>query len=790
MVQKKIYFVENLHGIQYFLSLYQPEDENIIVVSKEAKASIMFLQEIIPDEEKLLVPRISLSGITPKEQFEAQKAEIVSWRNRYSCLFSHIQPPAKAYFLGTQDSIHFFILLKQLHDKGIDIKYVNAHPEFSHAPIPEHVLNMQYRCHLEELSKLIGLKVIAEKCRAWTAIALANYPKPIDYTPDSWQVLCEKYSWSFKKLSERAVLLIDGPIQSFREINIEKSQKMLLAFLRELIAEGKTIHLKPHYNERIDYNSLSGTYLEREVKILPKYFPVELIMNQYPEVYGYGSTALATPIKGKKYSLAKLLQFNSSDGERVFREIFSDASAGSVRTKQLNNGLIELFDKQEDQIADLKQVEQTKPSVSVSEKEAEISILIPTLNRSDFLIRALSYYGKVGFKGWICIGDSSNAQHSDRIKRIIHTLEDRLNIIYKYFPKPPYDVQMCLKKLIEISPTPYVVYSGDDDILIPSSLAQCAAFLEDHPEYSAAHGLRIAYKLKGGGEFGEIEHINHVQQHIWKSEKASKRWVGYVRHAFSTQYYVHRKETWKRMYKDIGSVPSFYLGTEFLPCSLTAILGKVKQLECLSTLFQIQDHDRPIGWFFNLVIHPDWSHSVQGLRHSIVEALMKYDGANEKIAQEIFDREFWHHIKSVLLSQYQKKYGGLPENRIDTRCNLSNSKQSIYALITHQNWSKSIESMRADQINMVAKQEGISAADAQNIFDRKLWGHLLLLLYQQYQQKYTDEHIHAQAGLPQSNACNYQESLSLGSLLNPSSPFYNDFVPALQVITRKSKLGN
>jgi len=430
-------------------------------------------------------------------------------------------------------------------------------------------------------------------------------------------------------------------------------------------------------------------------------------------------------------------------------------------------------------------------SYSVDEKESEVSILIPTLNRSEFLIRALSYYGKVGFKGWICIGDSSNAQHSDRIKRSVHALENKLNIIYKYFPKPPYiNDSMCVKDMIQIAPTPYVVYSGDDDLLVPSSLGQCAAFLEDHSEYIAAHGLRISYKLRSGREFGEMQRIDYVQQHIWESEKASERWADYVRHGISTQYYVHRKEIWERMYQDTVSVQSFYLGNEFLPCSLTAIYGKVKQLECLSTLFQIQDHTRPVGWFFDLVLHLDWSQSFQGLRHSIVEALMHQDGVNERIAQEIFDREFWYHIASVLFSQYQKIHGGFPDKHIDPRCNLSNFKQSIYALITHPNWSKSIESMRGEWIDNLMKKKGINIAHAQNIFDRKLWEHLMPLLYMQYQQKYTDEHIHAQLGFPKDNACNYQELLSLKSMLNPSSLFHNDFVPAFKVVTGKSSLEN
>ena len=418
--------------------------------------------------------------------------------------------------------------------------------------------------------------------------------------------------------------------------------------------------------------------------------------------------------------------------------------------------------------------------------DEQISILIPTLNRSDFVIRALSYYGKVGFKGYICIGDSSDAQHSERIKCIVNVLEDKLNIIYKYFPKPSYDVQTCFKELIEIAPTSYLVFSGDDDLVVPSSLGQCAAFLEDHPAYSAAHGLRIAYKLKGGGEFGEIDHIHYSQQHIWESEEASERWAGYVRFAASTQYYVHRKETWRRMYRDISAVPTRYLGPEFLPCSLTAISGKVKQLECLATLFQMQDN-RPFSWdktsIYDLTVEQDWSKSVQGLRRSIVEALMQQDGVSEKIAQGTFDKEFWYHLKLFLGWQYQAKYGDLKPGEKLISFTLTHSFQSIYALLTEPNWSDSISRARAEYIKAIAKDHGIDYKKACRLLDRGLWFYLLVHLNKQYQEKYGFEEPANQAHRVQNISHDYGNLLSLKTLLNPGSPFYKDFMPAYRIVT-------
>jgi len=289
-----------------------------------------------------------------------------------------------------------------------------------------------------------------------------------------------------------------------------------------------------------------------------------------------------------------------------------------------------------------------------------ISILIPTMNRSDFLIRALYYYSKVGFKGFICIGDSSNQQHSEKIKYAIKNLKEKINIIYRYFPKSAYiHGGMVMKELIELAPTPYAVFAGDDDFLIPNGLERCVNFLENHPEYTAAHGIRVAVRLKSSGAFGNLESANFVPQPMLEHETATERWAGYMRNAISTQYSVHRTETWRRMYRDVASVPIQYLGPELLPCSMSSILGKIKGLDCLSVVFQ-KNENRIFDWnkqsMYNLISHPDWSASIQTMRNCIVDVLSEKDCISIKEAKQIFDREFWHHVMLILQKQYWEKY--------------------------------------------------------------------------------------------------------------------------------------
>ena len=361
-----------------------------------------------------------------------------------------------------------------------------------------------------------------------------------------------------------------------------------------------------------------------------------------------------------------------------------------------------------------------------------ISILVPTLNRSDFLIRALHYYGKVGFKGSICIGDSSNGQHLEKIKYAIKNLKEKISIIYRYFPKSAYIHDgMVMKELIELAPTPYAVFAGDDDFLIPNGLEQCIAFLEEHPEYSAAHGIRVAVRLKSSGAFGNLESANFVPQPILEHEIATERWAGYMRNAISTQYSVHRTETWRRMYRNVASVPIQYFGPELLTCSMSSILGKIKGLDCLSVVFQ-KNENRYLNWdkqsIYSLITHPDWFISFKTMRDCIVEELIRQDNIDKKKAQEIFNRELWHHILSFLQWQYHRRYNEF------------------------------------------------SSTDSIKKFLRRVPG--LTILNRFIRKKPTMNSLHRK----------YKNQISLNSLLNPSHPFYDDFIVVYQSIVTPPEL--
>ena len=105
-----------------------------------------------------------------------------------------------------------------------------------------------------------------------------------------------------------------------------------------------------------------------------------------------------------------------------------------------------------------------------------LTILIPTKNRFYFIKRQLTFYYKVGFSGFIFIGDSSNQRVSDQVQELCDSYSNKLKT--KYFYCPNFDEANTTRKMVNSIKTPYGVWVGDDDFLIPEGLRKCITFLE------------------------------------------------------------------------------------------------------------------------------------------------------------------------------------------------------------------------------------------------------------------------------------------------------------------------
>lgn len=284
-----------------------------------------------------------------------------------------------------------------------------------------------------------------------------------------------------------------------------------------------------------------------------------------------------------------------------------------------------------------------------------ITILIPTMNRSDFLIRLLHYYRDLDFQGCIIIGDSSDIAHAERIKKAIKAFKGKLNIIYQEYPTNLNEA-MCLHKMQDSVSTPYAVYVADDDFLVPSALEQCASFLDTHPEYSSAHGIAATLRLQASGAYWEVAWVAPYQQPVLEEESASQRLTNLLSNYLVTIFSLHRTEYRREMYRDVPLLTDRRLAAELYPCCVSVIQGKVKGVDCLYLMRQAHDQRYQLpGKKKEWVRSANFISSYPIFLDSLAKELVKQDGISMDEALKVVERASSSYLDSFvepLLSRY------------------------------------------------------------------------------------------------------------------------------------------
>lgn len=299
----------------------------------------------------------------------------------------------------------------------------------------------------------------------------------------------------------------------------------------------------------------------------------------------------------------------------------------------------------------------------------EISILIPTLNRSGFLERTLRYYDLLKFQGKILIGDSSSGNHASKNLQTVNRYKKNLDLDLIDCPKPEQKAKVdwvgfsgeaiAFKKLLRLVKTEFVVTSGDDDFLIPQSLLECAKTLDKTPGYSGFCGARLDFEVSNDLDTGEVSYVKRIPYYAIESDKGVDRWKTYAEHAISPLYSVIRTKDWLEVYEHFDRVSLRYIGSEFLPSSLMVIRGKIGVLDRLMIMHQNQAN-RVLDWnkvsFYSMLIHPKWSQAINNLREIISMELVAKDSIAMDVALDEFDSGFWKHFSGGLNSQYGSRY--------------------------------------------------------------------------------------------------------------------------------------
>lgn len=282
----------------------------------------------------------------------------------------------------------------------------------------------------------------------------------------------------------------------------------------------------------------------------------------------------------------------------------------------------------------------------------EIGIVIPTMNRSHFLERLLEYYARMHFPGPIYIGDSSNKEHLDKTKSVLSKFRDSLWITYEECPslsEPKTTVQL----LSQVT-TPYAVYVGDDDFLIPEGLVQCASFLEKSPSFSVCSGEAVLVSINK--ESSELKSGSYGTHRDLVCETAGNRFLNYMDSYFVNAFSVHRTEQMKDAYRGIDILPDKAF-TELLSCCFPVLQGKIKKLDCLTLVRQHHENRYlPLNGY-DWLTNENWFPSYQQFAKRLTSILSEKDNISIEQAHEIIKKGFWQYLNRVLFSKWVHTYG-------------------------------------------------------------------------------------------------------------------------------------
>jgi len=288
-----------------------------------------------------------------------------------------------------------------------------------------------------------------------------------------------------------------------------------------------------------------------------------------------------------------------------------------------------------------------------------IGIVVPTLNRSEFVIRLINYYSNLNTSHTLYIGDSSDSFHAQQILHAIEKVSNKIKIVYKAYPG--LNTRATQKELIGITKEKFCVYCADDDWLIPDSLNKCAEFLVHNPDYRIARGKAIGLNLTKPDVNWEIRSIwpywagKNKNDDIEDSIERFKSF--FLGHYWVSEYAVHRTQ---EFYEDHENTEKYIIQNndnaigEIMTGLLTILRGKSKFIDCLYLVRGIHE-SRYVGLdTFDCITSPNWYTNYQVIKNTIVNALVQEGELDKSKAADMFKERYIELISFGMQKLIQK----------------------------------------------------------------------------------------------------------------------------------------
>lgn len=263
------------------------------------------------------------------------------------------------------------------------------------------------------------------------------------------------------------------------------------------------------------------------------------------------------------------------------------------------------------------------------------------------MIRQFGYYAKLESSHPLYIADSSNDENSLTLKRAIREFENRLTINYTWYSPGPDNHGNLLEQVKE----KYACVISDDDYQIPSSLTKCAQFLESNPDYGAAGGYAVSFRLDKSGPYGNLKRLADYPRYSIESTTAKERLIDFMKVVYSITFFVNRVENMKKAWE--SRLFMAHTLNELISWNQLIVAGKAKLIDCLGLVRQIHDKQYPMPTSFDWMISKGFVEDYNSYKNNISAAIAEKDNINVNEAGDAAKEAFWDYMQRTLAYDYK-----------------------------------------------------------------------------------------------------------------------------------------
>ena len=278
-----------------------------------------------------------------------------------------------------------------------------------------------------------------------------------------------------------------------------------------------------------------------------------------------------------------------------------------------------------------------------------ITFLIPTINRSDLIIKYLNYLKMNKFNGQVLLGDSSNMEHYQKTENYIQQLDCEFEVQQFYFPNMyPH---LCIQEMLANIKFPYSMYIHDDDYLILDTLYKCVDFLDSNPEYSGVGGKGIACYINENND-NKIDEVYEYKVSEIMLDTAVKRLDELMNNYSVINFSLARTKDFLTRWPSNNDMQDRGIGGEYLPAAMLATQGKVKMVEDLFVVRQIHGRRSILPNYFDTFLLPAWGPSINFSLKYVAKHVAEIDSIPFNEAYEAVKNAWMTYYKKEFLSVY------------------------------------------------------------------------------------------------------------------------------------------